>query len=393
MAATATASETVMGRKLAAARRGAGGGARSALRALRLALARAAADEAGLALAVIGATQGRSTLDDLGGLLTGDRLHLLLDGPDGRAGGLSLDRACVTALVQQQTTGRVDDGDVPDRPFTATDAAMVAPIADALLKRAAGLAQAAADRACLEGVRYGARMEDRRALLLAMDADRFRVFDLTVDIAAGTRQGNLCLILPDLPDEAAGTDRKAGAVPGLEQGFAAIRAELTAVVGRVRLPLSKLGQMQPGDSLPMTGGRLDMTDLVAIDGQPVATGKLGQSGGMRAVRLSGGGEPDPGAPAHRAYAGSRGRTADKPDGAGPARSGRTAGKGAERGAADPAAARAPVPDPDTAEAEAFEEHLLGLNPEQAAAEITELAGLPALADMTASSAADDGPDG
>lgn len=57
--ATAKPSDTVIKRKLAAARQGSRDGARSVLRALRLALARAAADEAGLPLAVIGATQGR----------------------------------------------------------------------------------------------------------------------------------------------------------------------------------------------------------------------------------------------------------------------------------------------------------------------------------------------
>ena len=62
-----TGSQSVLKRKVAAARQGERGPARSALRALRLALARAAASETGLSLAVIGATQSRRARDDLAG--------------------------------------------------------------------------------------------------------------------------------------------------------------------------------------------------------------------------------------------------------------------------------------------------------------------------------------
>ncbi|MFC3118480.1 FliM/FliN family flagellar motor C-terminal domain-containing protein [Jhaorihella thermophila] len=71
----------------------------------------------------------------------------------------------------------------------------------------------------------------------------------------------------------------------MERNFGAIRAELTAVIERLRLPLAQLARMQPGELLPLARGRLNQTELVALDGRVIATGKLGQAGGLRAIRL------------------------------------------------------------------------------------------------------------
>jgi hypothetical protein len=357
--ATAAKSQNVLQRKLAAARQGTGGNSRSALRALRLALARAAADAVGLPVAVIGATQTRSGPERLAEALTGDRLFLRLDGPEGRTGALAIDRALVAAVIRRQTTGRTDAPASPpaQRPFTATDAALSAPLVAALLDRAPALAEAA-DRDCLSGYACGAAAADLRALLLGLDGDRFRLFVLVAEIAGGPAQASLVLALPD-DAEAPGpaVNAPVGAVFSVEDGtFAEVRAELVAVVGTLRLPLSRLAEMQPGDMLALADGRIDRTDLVAIDGRRVAQGRLGQAGGMRAVRLG------------------AGAAADTPlDGRAfpPARS------------APPAPEPAPPPlrpDPDQDDGEMFERHLLSLSPEQAAAEISELAGLSQVPD-------------
>jgi hypothetical protein len=254
--ATAAKSQNVLQRKLAAARQGTGGNSRSALRALRLALARAAADAVGLPVAVIGATQTRSGPERLAEALTGDRLFLRLDGPEGRTGALAIDRALVAAVIRRQTTGRTDAPASPpaQRPFTATDAALSAPLVAALLDRAPALAEAA-DRDCLSGYACGAAAADLRALLLGLDGDRFRLFVLVAEIAGGPAQASLVLALPD-DAEAPGpaVNAPVGAVFSVEDGtFAEVRAELVAVVGTLRLPLSRLAEMQPGDMLAPTG--------------------------------------------------------------------------------------------------------------------------------------------
>ncbi|MCF6234603.1 MAG: FliM/FliN family flagellar motor C-terminal domain-containing protein [Rhodobacteraceae bacterium] len=278
-------SSSVLQRKLAASDADRGKG-RSALRALRLALARAAKDLYDLPLAVIGAKQARIEQAAAEGFLADDRLLVLLDGAHGQAGAVSLDSACVTALTQQQTMGRVTGAMANSREFTSTDAALAEPLIEMLLSRAAALSDSVDDQRCLEGFRFGAIIEDVRSLMLVLDTKRYRVFDLTIDIAEGAMQGAICLVLPDLPP---GTDKDGGPMqtgPRLDQGFGVIRADLTASIGRLRVPLAELSAMQPGDVLPLTRERLEETQLITICGKPVASGRLGQVNGLRAVRLN-----------------------------------------------------------------------------------------------------------
>lgn len=365
----ATGSDSVLERKLAAARREGAAGARSILRALRLAVARAATDELGLQMAVIGATQSRCALDALPDQIAGDRLYLLLTDQAGRRGGLTMDAATVSALVQQQTTGAVRDMPPAGRPFTDTDAALVATLVDSVLPRAAGLVDAPADRACLEGLVQGQRIADARGLVLGLRADRFRVIELAVDIGGGQRQGRIGLVLADEDDPPAREETAATRGPGLEQGFGAMRAELTAVIGQVPVPLSHLSRMAPGDLLPLVRGQLDETRLVAIGGRTVATGRLGQAGGLRAVRLRSAGQdaadpepPLPDATTPPPLSGpSHDPSPETPPGFRPR---------------PPLAVDDPPP-PPTEDADAYEEHLMSLTPEQASLEISQLAGLPA----------------
>jgi flagellar motor switch protein FliM len=287
---TAQGSPSVLERKLAAASQANRATGRSALRALRLALARTARDLFDLPLAVIGAKQARCDHAGLARFLGEDQLLVLLDGSDGLAGAVSLDGACVAALIQQQTMSRVTGTAMAERAFTGTDAALAEHLIETLLSRAAELADLPEDRRCLSGFRFGARVEDIRSLELTLDADRFRVFSLTVDIAEGAMQGAICLLLPDLPADPVKPGTKGGQAvapgPRMDQAFGVMRADLTATICRLRLPLSELAAMQPGDVLPLMRERLEETELIAINGRPVAAGRLGQINGLRALRLN-----------------------------------------------------------------------------------------------------------
>ena len=287
---TSTETTSVLQRKLAAGRDGAQSGGRSILGALRLAMARTAAKQCDLPLVVIGAKQMRCVHEDVGQFLSDDRLLVLLEGPEGQAGAVCLDANFVTALIQQQTIGQVGPLSGGGRAFTGTDAALAEPLIEEMLARASDLAEQPPDQRCLRGYRFGARVEDARSLMLVLEAERFRVFDLTVDIAGGQGQGAVCLVLPDLPedlDEVAGRgDKKRPTGPNMGQAFGNIRADLTAMICRIRLPLSELAAMQPDDVIPLVRERLKDTELIAIDGQCVAVGRLGQVNGLRALRLN-----------------------------------------------------------------------------------------------------------
>lgn len=286
--AAETDQKSAIARKLSVAQDDRHGDTRSILRALRLALARAADETAGLALSVIGATQARRDRDELGRSVPEGCLYLLLENEAGALGAACLDRSCVTAILQQQTMGQVFDLSDSDRPFTGTDAAMAAPLIDVLLSRGQEECDLPADRRCLAGSQFAAKADNRRGLILALEAEDYRVFDLTLEIAGGKGQGRLTLLLPDLPEP---TDPESGEGtenPGrkLDQSFGVMRAELSAVISRVRLPLSAFSGMRPGDLLPLIGDKLDRTEILTIEGQQIALARLGQCRGMRAVRLN-----------------------------------------------------------------------------------------------------------
>jgi flagellar motor switch protein FliM len=65
-----------------------------------------------------------------------------------------------------------------------------------------------------------------------------------------------------------------------------------AALSRITLPLSAVVQMKPGDLLPLPLAALDRIEITGQDGQPCAVGRLGQSRGMRALRLRHVGAPE-----------------------------------------------------------------------------------------------------
>ncbi|WP_050930323.1 FliM/FliN family flagellar motor C-terminal domain-containing protein [Aestuariivita boseongensis] len=276
-------------RKLAGEHRESSARQMTALRALRLSVARAGEDLFELALGMVGGKQARLLPDDLDGVLSDDDMLMVLDCPGGMTGAASVSLPLVGALIQQQTMGRVLDRPADPRPYTDTDtdAALAAPLLEGVLSRACDLAEDEGDQACFRSIRFGARIDDARTVLLALRARRYRIFTLTVDIALGTHQAQVVLVLPDhgdarnqdSPDSASAAERAAQS-PLLE-----VETELRAVLARFRLPVSELNALKVGDTLPLPRERLDDTALVTLTDRVVARGQLGQMNGHRAVRL------------------------------------------------------------------------------------------------------------
>ena len=62
-------------------------------------------------------------------------------------------------------------------------------------------------------------------------------------------------------------------------------AVLHAVLSRVTLPLAEVMGLKAGDVLPLPNAAIDRLEVQGLDGRRVATAKLGQQRGMRAIRL------------------------------------------------------------------------------------------------------------
>lgn len=268
----------------------------SVLKALRLTLSKVGQDLFSLALAAIGATQEKTDADGCAAMFDDDHLLILLDGPEGARGAAMIDPTLVGGLIQQQTMGQVRPA--PDgvlRAMTGTDASLVAPLINALLERAAVLPETAEDRAILEGYRYGAKAADVRLLMLALDAPEFHVIRLTVDMARGARQGEVVLCLPiapllpppeeEVPEEA----EQPVSQRSLGDTMMGLPARLVVSLCEVRLPVGVVSSLRVGQVIDLGVVSFQDAKIRTLDHRVLAKAVLGQSNGMRAVRL----KPDP----------------------------------------------------------------------------------------------------
>lgn len=278
---------TALARKLSAGQEEQGEKPRSVLRALRLAFARSAGDRFQLPLSVIGAKQSHRNSDALAEVIDAGWMLLRLGNTDGMSAAICVDMGVASAIVQVQTIGEVMASPPTAREYTDTDAAMVAPLVEDALNKAAGLVDTTAEQSSLTGFEFQARLPDQRSLFLAMIEDVYRVFELTVELGGGLRQGQITVLLPDMPAEQEADDAiQIAAGPNLEQASGVLRAELNTVISRMSVPLATLSGLTVGDVLPLAGSRLDRAEILTIARNRAAIGRLGQCGGMRAVRLN-----------------------------------------------------------------------------------------------------------
>lgn len=265
-------------------------GAPGADRAWRLALARAARNGLGLDLEFRRMTIRRCSLAELLDLPPERALMALLDGPEAGLGLMVLSAPVLSAFIEIQTIGRVSAQPVAARKPTRTDAAMVAGAIDAALSELDTVLADEADRTWAAGFRYASFLEDARPLALLLEEDSYRVLVAEVALAGGAKAGEVILALP-----AAGR----GVRPVAEADVAgphfaaALQAQvlqadcvLAAVIGRVALPLGRVMALAAGEVLPLATAALDAVALETLDGRRMATGRLGQNRGMRALKLA-----------------------------------------------------------------------------------------------------------
>ena len=261
-------------------------------RALRLTLAKVGEERFDLPLAVLGVTSKLRSNGDLPKALGEGNLLLVLDGPEGARGGVVVEESVVAGLIQQQTMGKViAPNGAPARTLTPTDAAICAPLIDAVLSRAALLPDAQKDRKLLEGFRFGAGVPDPRLMLMALEAPSYVVVEITIDMAAGTRQGVLKLILPEVSlrsSPAARLPKAAEDAPkigALEETVMRLKVDLPVVLSRVSVPLSRISSLQVGELLEVPRANFDAVRLQTSDGKVIAVGMLGKSNLQRALRI------------------------------------------------------------------------------------------------------------
>ena len=285
-------SNKILERKAASGRESHLARAMTVQKALRLTIAKVAEDRHDLALATLAIAVESVTNEGLPGVLKDDQLLILLEGPGRQIGVAMLDGAFVGGLVQQQTMGQVHAEMEDERKPTRTDAALAAPLLDDLIGRLENLVERPSDQMTFKGFRYAAMSDDLRLALMALEADTYRSFEISLDIARGARQGKMTLLLPEPGQVEIVAEHTADDLiepqeegPDVVKTVFQLEAELNIVLCKLRLPLGQLENLQTGSVIELPPNVFPDVDVTTINGDVVGKGQLGQMDGQRAVQF------------------------------------------------------------------------------------------------------------
>lgn len=285
-----TKSKTVLGRMATAGREVHQARAMTLQKAMRVSLAKAADALMDLPLAVIGSVVQKISGDALDEIVTDGSLLLLLDGPSSRGGAVVIDPILVGGFIQQQTIGSVRADTGAARVMTRTDAAICAPLLDDVFVRVPKIVDSEDEARLVDGFRFGAKAEHARALLLALDAPEYNVLRLTVDLARGTRQGEMVVILPTpsvaevLEEDIEGPATGRSLPPDMSKVVMNLTADLNMVLCKLRLPLARVQSLKPGDALVIPPGQFPTVQICDSAGRVLGVGAVGHVDGVRAVK-------------------------------------------------------------------------------------------------------------
>lgn len=257
-------------------------------KAIRLAITRAADKTHACALSVSSLREEVLSLEDL--LKAFDPALMLLGMQVGGklAGLAALDLNMRAALLELQTVGKILPDPPEDRPATGTDARMAQALIGSFLDHLQKTAVTTALDGWGVGYDVGDKVASTRAAGLVLEEGHYRLIRVSLDLDAGDRQAELCVALPHLA-QTAGKIVAPEVLGDWESRFRSVvdgsPAQLEAILHRFKVPLHQAQSLSVGQVLPLPGCTVSSIKLMAKDGRKVATARLGQSGGMRAIRI------------------------------------------------------------------------------------------------------------
>jgi flagellar motor switch protein FliM len=220
-----------------------------------------------------------------------------LEDRDGHRGLIGLSHGVVDALIEVQTTGKVEARGLPPRPVTRIDEALSRDFLDLGLAAWTHETTEHEDRDWPERMSFGSAVPDRRQLPLLMPERAYHILSATVSLGEDVpREGQVMLLLPCTgparapdagprtaapPPEAQPAEWKAAMAAAMQEA----ELELDAVLLRTRRSLCEVERLKPGDLIHFGPDELASVRLETPAGRHVVTGRLGQIGGNRALRL------------------------------------------------------------------------------------------------------------
>lgn len=257
-----------------------------ATRQMRRALGRAADNAVGLLATVLDLSEDAMDAESL--IESGPADWVVLGLRTGDAAGLCglflLDQPLRSALVEMQTMGSLLPMAETQRPVTCTDAVMTVPFAANLLAE-------------LGDVDFGARdvnlsaydigpVENLRTAGLVMMQGKYCVWRVKTQLGGGDVQGEMLIALrPQESDVPQPVETPCNWSKNLRDALDDAPADLDAVLTKRTLPIGKIEAFEVGQVLQLAGTTVGSVTLMGPGGEKVATARLGQVAGKRAVRI------------------------------------------------------------------------------------------------------------
>ncbi|WP_417586841.1 FliM/FliN family flagellar motor switch protein [Pararhodobacter oceanensis] len=226
-----------------------------------------------------------ASLAELLDMIDSDAFVGQLDGLAAGTAVVMLDQSTFATVIEAMTIGRLGPKPpLPRRP-TPTDSSLLADLVNHTMRDLTDPIAAA--------MRFHRPVVDHRLLAVLLDDVVFDTVSLDVDLVAGEvqRPGRIMLALPRAAPETLTGDPAADSETSnwgkqLEETVMRAPASMQAELGRLTLPLSEVLALGVDSSLTLPLSNLEEVQLVALDGSVQAIGRLGQSRGNRAVRLT-----------------------------------------------------------------------------------------------------------
>lgn len=265
-------------------------------RAFGRALRRAAGPFDGLGLALGAVTVNPAqTLEGAIAALPEHGLAAALEEAGGQRGLIGLSPGLIDALIEVQTTGRVEATALPPRPVTRIDEAMARDFIDLALSAFDQESQTVVDRNWPDQMGYGSRIEDRGRLNLLLPEASYVIFTAEIGFDGVDRRAQIMMAIPQKLGVRTTTMGLGAAPKPASPAWVAAREHLLAelqlsfevVLMRVVRPLAEVERLSVGDLLPFTEADLQELAMEDAGGRVILHGRLGQLGGRRALRLGG----------------------------------------------------------------------------------------------------------
>ncbi|WP_424976103.1 FliM/FliN family flagellar motor C-terminal domain-containing protein [Dinoroseobacter sp. S124A] len=257
------------------------------------AMARAGFIAAGLKVSA----QTVEVTDVSGGLELGDvmaeaGLIIPCPAPDEAEGYLALSPGGLTALVEKTTTGRISDGEGEPRSASTIDRLLCHGFLERFLEAWRELMEGSAHEAWLADFAPADCMIPPEIIGMSAVDVPYKIHTIEAKFD-GSRAVTFWAALPQARPQAGGVavpeETERGVEDWAKDWRAAVLespAELEAVLCKLELTLDEVRRWAVGDQVPIPASALSSVTIGRRNGPCVATARLGQARGVRALRLN-----------------------------------------------------------------------------------------------------------